>query len=387
MHASLYALKDLLAAHFSQNLSSSASSGGDRREQLRRTSVLATAQSLLSGVHYGGRVIAASNQQVLDSMLSCTVLPVVKLLLQQDGHGSKGGCDTGVNLKFHAAANIALQFDAARCNSIQQMMEAVNSMTGLDSTLELVGIEPDVAQACEAEACSFSFICAFCSTEAEAFVEMNFVNLNVNRSTIYCFQTTYQCCACHVATLATTCISQQLGRKSGGDVQETRSCLGDTHTASMWLRANGSAPESIENDRALNRSAGDTAQLMDTCKNTLAMIPDDLGSIAQQRVRCSLAGVTDTVNWAAHAVFEHLFCLLQGLNIAMPGSTETPLDTVLRSEVGQYCQLIEHIRQSLNQLQLALIGTVEMSPALQQLANDLSKKQVCCFELLQPVCM
>lgn len=60
----------------------------------------------------------------------------------------------------------------------------------------------------------------------------------------------------------------------------------------------------------------------------------------------------------------------------MPGSTEIPLDTVLRIETTQCRQLVQHIGTVLNQLQLALVGTVDMSPTLQQVASDLSRKQV-----------
>ena len=67
-----------------------------------------------------------------------------------------------------------------------------------------------------------------------------------------------------------------------------------------------------------------------------------------------------------------------------PGSTEKPLDTVLRSEIEQYCQLTDHIRQSLDHLQLALSGTVEMSASLQQLAHDVSRKEVRGSLLLPP---
>lgn len=71
------------------------------------------------------------------------------------------------------------------------------------------------------------------------------------------------------------------------------------------------------------------------------------------------------------------FGTLQGLSrTAESGSMETPLETVLRIEVTQYCELVDHISQSLNQLQLALIGTIEMSVTQHQLATDLLKKQV-----------
>lgn len=142
-------------AHFAQK-STFSSCEGANSEQLR-SSVVVTAKSLLSEVHYGGRVAAAADRRVLASMLHCTVLPVVELLLKEDGTDREVGCRKGEHngLQVHsaaAAAKLALQFSSSHCESIQSMIDAVRDMPGLDSTLDLVGIEPDVALASEAQA-------------------------------------------------------------------------------------------------------------------------------------------------------------------------------------------------------------------------------------------
>ena len=163
MLASLHALRDLLAAHFTQS-SAPNSCEATNSEQLR-SSVLATAESLLSDVHYGGRVAVATDRRVLACMLSCTVLPVVGLLLQEDGKGRSAGYGT-VGASSHyvpAAAKLALQFNANQCKSIGTMIEAISGMPELDSTLELVGIEPDVALASETRV-SCSFFCMHAQT-------------------------------------------------------------------------------------------------------------------------------------------------------------------------------------------------------------------------------
>jgi hypothetical protein len=216
MLASLYALRDLLVTHFSQQSTAATASS----VQLQQ-SVLVTAHSLLSDVHYGGRVKAASDQQVLASVLSCTVIPVVKVLLHQDGHSTTGDVNA-IGAQASLAARIALQFNVDECSSVEQMMEAVSSMPGLDSSLELLGIDEQTAEAWNA--------------------------------------------------------------------QQTRDCSQDTHAAAMWLRANGTAPKRTENASAVTSSIESTVNLMETCKGILAVVQDDLSSLAQQKVCLSLDG-------------------------------------------------------------------------------------------------
>ena len=68
-------------------------------------------------------------------------------------------------------------------------------------------------------------------------------------------------------------------------MQEIRQLLGDTHTAAVWLRENYSSLNSIEGVSNLSRSAESTKDLMESCKDILAILTDDLSSIAQQNVR------------------------------------------------------------------------------------------------------
>lgn len=146
MLASLYALRDLVASHVSHDVASSHNSD---HEPVRR-SLLNTAQSLLGDVHYGGRVKAASDRQVLAAMVSFSVLPVFRLLLQAGDGG-----DLGALLRTNTAsvAKVALQLPADRCHSIKELLEAVNCMPGLESTLELIGVDVPTDHACQQQAC------------------------------------------------------------------------------------------------------------------------------------------------------------------------------------------------------------------------------------------
>lgn len=73
-------------------------------------------------------------------------------------------------------------------------------------------------------------------------------------------------------------------------MQETRTLLEDTHTAAVWLQANGSTSNNVETGPVLRLSAEDTEDVMETCKGILTMLTDGL-SIAKQNVRCLLPGV------------------------------------------------------------------------------------------------
>ena len=79
--------------------------------------------------------------------------------------------------------------------------------------------------------------------------------------------------------------------------------------------------------------------------------------------------------------FAYLLEQLQGIVISgVPGrnqETFSALDIVLRSQVRQYCELIQCIEKSLSQLQLALSGAMGMTPFLQRLAHDIIIHKVC----------
>lgn len=144
MLASITALRDLLVAH----LMDSVQIGNEDRKE-RQRSVLASAQSLLSDVHYGGRVKSSSDQHVLASMLRWAVLPVLECLLEV----KEDAKDKAAAAEGHSIAKVALSFDADRHKTIPQILEAVSAMPGLDSTLELLGIDAQTAAVCWEKAC------------------------------------------------------------------------------------------------------------------------------------------------------------------------------------------------------------------------------------------